>query len=267
MLNTRAQGYGYSGVVTGKLRIGMETIQPDKKARTAIEDGFAWDEQDAYLFDIDGTLMRSRDRVHIDSFATTLREVMGFEVSLEGVPLAGNTDTSILREACERAGIAPEVLEPQVAAILEGMCHNVAGRQQEMHPVLMPGVEDTLRYLADRGATLGVATGNLEMIGWIKVERAGVREWFRFGGFSDNFPVRSELIGNAAKKARELAGAEASVCVVGDTPRDIEAAHANGLPIIAVATGRFSFEDLLEHKPEVCTTTLADLLAATRGAA
>ena len=59
----------------------------------------------------------------------------------------------------------------------------------------------------------------------------------------------------------------ASVCVVGDTPRDIEAAHANGLPVIAVATGHFSFDELLEHKPEVCTTTLADLLAATRGAA
>ena len=245
----------------------MQTIQQNNEARTAIEDGFAWDAQDAYLFDIDGTLLRSRDRVHFDSFATTLREVMGFEVSLEGVPLAGNTDTSILREACERAGIPADVLEPQVAAILEGMCHNVSGRRNEMHPVLMPGVEETLKYLADRGATLGVATGNLEMIGWIKVERAGIREWFRFGGFSDLFPVRSDLIGNAAAKARELAGAHASVCVVGDTPRDIEAAHANGLPVIAVATGHFSFDELLEHKPEACTTTLADLLAATQGAA
>jgi phosphoglycolate phosphatase len=245
----------------------MQTTQQNNEARTAIEDGFAWDAQDAYLFDIDGTLLRSRDRVHFDSFATTLREVMGFEVSLEGVPLAGNTDTSILREACERAGIPAHVLEPQVAAILEGMCHNVSGRKNEMHPVLMPGVEETLKYLADRGATLGVATGNLEMIGWIKVERAGIREWFRFGGFSDRFPVRSELVGNAALKARELAGIGASVCVVGDTPRDVEAAHANGLPVIAVATGHFSFDELLKYKPEACTTTLADLLASTQGAA
>jgi phosphoglycolate phosphatase-like HAD superfamily hydrolase len=131
----------------------------------------------------------------------------------------------------------------------------------------MPGVEDTLKYLAERGATLGVATGNLEMIGWIKVERAGLREWFRFGGFSDRFPLRSDLIGNAAIKARELTNAQATVCVVGDTPRDIEAAHANNLPVIAVATGHFSFDELLEHKPEVCTTTLADLLHATLGKA
>lgn len=245
----------------------MQTTQQNNEARTAIESGFAWDGQDAYLFDIDGTLLRSRDRVHMDSLPTTVREVMGLEVSLEGVSLAGNTDTSILREACALAGVPADVLEPQMAAILTGMCKNVADRRDELRPILMPGVEETLRHLADRGATLGVATGNLEMIGWIKVERAGLREWFRFGGFSDHFPVRAELVGHAAKKARELAGAQASVCVVGDTPRDIEAAHANGLPVIAVATGHFSFDDLLAHKPEACTTTLADLLAATRGKA
>jgi phosphoglycolate phosphatase-like HAD superfamily hydrolase len=245
----------------------MQTTQQNNEARTAIESGFAWDGQDAYLFDIDGTLLRSRDRVHMDSLPATVREVMGLEVSLEGVSLAGNTDTSILREACALAGVPADVLEPQMGAILKGMCKNVADRREELRPILMPGVEETLKHLAARGAALGVATGNLEMIGWIKVERAGLREWFRFGGFSDHFPVRSELVGNALKKARELAGADASVCVVGDTPRDIEAAHANGLPVIAVATGHFSFDELLQHRPEVCTTTLADLLAATRGAA
>src|SRR5215469_6454632 len=195
----------------------MQTKQTNGEARTAIAGEFAWDGQDAYLFDIDGTLMRSRDRVHVDSFATTLRKVMGFEVSLEGVPLAGNTDTSILREACKRAGISAEVLEPQVAAILQGMCHNVEERRHELQPILMPGVEETLRHLADRGATLGVASGNLEMIGWIKIERAGIRECFRFCGFIYQFLIRSQLIGNAAEKGCHLAGAEAHVCVVGDT--------------------------------------------------
>jgi len=184
----------------------MQTIQQNNEARIAIANGFAWDRQNAYLFDIDGTLLRSRDRVHIDSFTSTLQRVMGAHVTLEGVALAGNTDTSILREACAQAGIAPEVLEPQLAAIAEAICHNVAGRKHEMYPMLMPGVEDTLQYLADRGAILGLATGNLEMIGWIKMERAGLREWFRFGGFSDQFPIRAELIGDAARKARELAG-------------------------------------------------------------
>lgn len=242
----------------------METIQQNNETRIAIEPGFAWDGQDAYLFDIDGTLLRSRDRVHFESFASSVKRVTGFEVTLAGITLHGSTDTAILREACVGAGIPADVLEPQVAAILEGMCSSVEERRHEMNLVLMPGVHEALSHLAQRGALLGVATGNLEVIGWIKIEEAGLREWFRFGGFSDHFPIRSELIHHAACMARELAGAQARVCVVGDTPRDIEAARANGLPVIAVATGHYTFDALLEYRPEVCASSLACLLELTR---
>jgi phosphoglycolate phosphatase len=242
----------------------MQTTQHRKESRIAIEPGFSWDGQNAYLFDIDGTLLRSRDRVHFDSVATSVRRVTGFEITLAGVSIHGNTDTGILHEACNQAGIPTHVLEPQVAAIRDAMCQNVAERRHELDLILMPGVKETLHRLAERGALLGVATGNLEMIGWIKIEVAGLREWFRFGGFSDHFPVRSELIGHAAQKARELAGPTASVCVVGDTPRDIQAARANNLPVIAVATGNYNFDQLLEFRPEVCATSLSDLVASTQ---
>jgi phosphoglycolate phosphatase-like HAD superfamily hydrolase len=232
-------------------------------ARVHLRPGFAWDAQNAYLFDIDGTLLRDPDRIHFDAFATGVKRVTGFEIALAGVSIHGSTDTAILREAWQQAGIPAESLDQQLSAILDAMGNAVAARRNEMHLVRMPGVEDVLRHLASRGALLGVATGNLEMIGWIKVEQAGLREWFRFGGFSDHFPSRPDLIGNAARMARELTGNTASVCVVGDTPRDIAAARANNLPVIAVATGHYSYDQLLELEPEACATTLADLLAVT----
>ena len=243
----------------------MQTTSINTAARIAINPDFAWDGQDAYLFDIDGTLLRSRDRVHFDSFAAGVHRVTGFEITLGGILLHGNTDTAILREACRQAGIPAQLLEERVDAILEAMRNSVAERRHELDLALMPGVEDVLRHLAQKGALLGVATGNLEAIGWIKIEKAGLREWFRFGGFSDYFPIRGELIAHAAWKAREMAGRDATVCVVGDTPRDIEAAHSNFLPVIAVATGRSSFDELLEAKPEACVSSLADLLATLKG--
>ncbi len=242
----------------------MQTTPQKPEPRIAIEPGFEWDGQDAYLFDIDGTLLRSRDRVHFESVAEGVKRVTGFEVSMAGIALHGNTDTAILREACSRAGISADALEPQIAAILDAMCASVVERRHELDPILMPGINEALRHLANRGALLGVATGNLEMIGWIKIEAAGLREWFRFGGFSDHFPVRSELIGHAAEKARALAGPGASICVVGDTPRDIEAARANHLAVIAVATGHFDFDALHACKPDVCATSLSDLLDTAR---
>ncbi len=239
----------------------MQTTPPAHEARISVQPGFAWDAQDAYIFDIDGTLMRSQDRIHFNSFAVAIRQVMGLEISFAGVPLAGSTDTAILRDGFELAGIPPETYTPHLDRILQCMRDEVANRRAELDMAVMPGVEDTLRHLAGRGAVLGVGTGNLEAIGWIKIEVAGLRHWFRFGGFSDRFVNRAHLIGDAAAQAQRLAGSQARICVVGDTPRDIDAAHANGLPALAVATGHYSFEELEQHRPAVCASTLADLLA------
>jgi phosphoglycolate phosphatase len=243
--------------------MNASTDKPGDQPRVYLSPGFEWDAQDAYLFDIDGTLLRSWDSVHFEAFTSSVRRITGFEVSLNGIQLAGSTDTAILREACNQAGMPTGLVDENLEAILQCMCDGVAERRHEMRPVCMPGVEDALRHLASKGKLLGVATGNLEMIGWIKVERAGLREWFRFGGFSDQYPVRSELIAQAAQKARDMAGMEARICVVGDTPRDIEAARANSLPVIAVATGHFTFEELMTDRPDACATSLADLLAFT----
>jgi len=229
-----------------------------------IEPGFAWDEQDAYLFDIDGTLLRNRDHIHRNSFVIGVLRVTGVDIQPVLFLTPGGTDPVILRDAFEKADIPKDVIEPQWDAIVEAIHSACEERRREMEIRIMPGVEAILAHLVRNGALLGVATGNLEAIGWIKLEEAGLREWFRFGGFSDHFPIRAELVGNAARKAREMAGVGARVCVVGDTPRDIEAARANALPVIAVATGRYSFEELLEGRPEVCASSLADLLAQTQ---
>jgi phosphoglycolate phosphatase len=236
--------------------------------RVSIREGFVWDAQDAYLFDIDGTLLRSRDRIHFNAFASSVRQVTGFEISLSGVVLHGGTDTAILREAFAMAGIPAEAWEPQQEAILEAMRQTIKERRGEMDLWTMPGVHETLAHLAAQGAMLGLATGNLEMIGWTKVEEVGLREWFRFGGFADQYSVRSQMVASAAAQARKLLAKEldeASICVVGDTPRDIEAARANRLPVIAVATGNYGFDELAAMEPEVCTTSLAALLDATVG--
>jgi len=113
----------------------MPTTPPTQEARIAIEPGFAWDGQSAYLFDIDGTLLRDIGRTHMGSFAPSIRRVTGFEVTLEGVPVQGNTDTAILREACRLAGISAEVLEPQLAAIYEAMRQTVAEQMVRIHRI------------------------------------------------------------------------------------------------------------------------------------
>jgi phosphoglycolate phosphatase-like HAD superfamily hydrolase len=248
----------------------MSTTALTSETRVQIRDGFVWDAQDAYLFDIDGTLLRSRDRIHFNAFASSVRNVTGHTISLDGVTLHGGTDTAILAEAFDLSGVARQEWEPHNEAILEAMCRIVIGQRDAMDMWTMPAAAETLTHLAERGALLGLATGNLAEIGWTKVEVVGLRKWFHFGGFSDKFSVRSDMVADAIAQARALLKSTshpnpetASICVVGDTPRDIQAARANGIPVIAVATGNYSFDALAELEPDACATSLAVLLAET----
>ena len=234
-----------------------------RSGRVEIRAGFEWDSCDAYLFDIDGTLLHAQGGVHMDAFSSSVREITGHQLSLGSIVVHGNTDTGILRDAFRDASVADQDWQPKQEEILERIRATVRERQHLMKIVLYPGVLEMLQYLRAKGKTLGVATGNLEQIGWLKIERAGLRDWFSFGGFSDRHAVRSEMIRQAADQARAMAGGKATVCVVGDTPYDVAAAKANSLPTIAVATGVYSFDELQRHSPEVCTSTLGALLAHT----
>lgn len=224
-----------------------------------------WDEFDAYLFDIDGTLLRDPERIHFLAFGQCLREVMGREIPLNGITVHGSTDPAILRDAFRAADISESDwthLEPRILARLSEI---VVAQRATVTMKVMPGVARALDHLRSRGVALGVATGNLEAIGWLKLEVAGLRDYFTFGGFSDSYPLRADMIAHAAALARAHAGAAARVCIVGDTPSDIAAARANRLPTIAVATGIFSVDQLAEHNPFCCVPTLEALLAPPGG--
>jgi phosphoglycolate phosphatase len=241
------------------------------EARVYLQGGFRWDEQRAYLWDIDGTLVRHRDRIHYDAFFESVRSVLGRELVLDGVRMAGNTDPGILRDAFAQAAVEDEAWRPHRDAVFGAMCAAVTRRRHELLPTVMPGVEAVLEHLQRKGALQGVATGNLEEIGWLKVENAGLRSWFSFGGFCDHFEARRDMIAHAKDQARAMLQAEsqgsesAGICVIGDTPWDIDAARDNGLPAIAVATGNYTYDELIEHRPEVCCSTLRALLEATAG--
>ena len=90
--------------------------------------GFRWDSADAFLFDIDGTLLNSRDAVHYFAFRTAIRDVLGIEASIEGVPVHGNTDVGILRAVLQRAGLRDRAIDKHMPQIVARMCAEVRRR-------------------------------------------------------------------------------------------------------------------------------------------
>ena len=221
---------------------------------------FVWDSADAYLFDIDGTLLNTRDGVHYHAFHHAVRDVFGVDSSIDGVPVHGNTDIGILRAVLERGGISAEVIAERLPLALRHMCDEVQQNAAGIRPELCPSIADLLRRLQAAGKLMGIVSGNLEPIGWAKLSAAGLRDYFSFGSFSDRHERRADIFRHGIAEARQRLGPGARLCVVGDTPRDIEAAREVGIPVIAVATGIFTRDDLLAHRPDLCVSCCTDLL-------
>ena len=219
-----------------------------------------WDEYQAYLFDIDGTLMQCTDAVHYFAFCEALTAVAGRPLNLDGVIAHGNVDEGILRDAFALAGVPKEVWRPRLAEMRSFMCSFVQQRTADLCIHVLPQVREVLAHLRGRGAVLGVATGNLAGIGEIKLAHCGLLPCFDFGGYSDGCEFRRDVFRGALDQAHALAGEHASVCVVGDTPEDVRAAHDNRLPVIATATGIYPYEQLLTEGPEWCVRSLAELM-------
>ena len=229
---------------------------------------FRWDRFAAYLFDIDGTLLNSRDGVHYNAFHSALREVFATEERIDNVAVHGNTDVGILRAVTERAGIGEEEFRRKLPSAIAHLEQHANADRSAMRPEICLGIADLLQALKRRGALLGVVSGNFEPIGWAKLEAAGLRGYFSFGAFcQQDCASRAEIFRAGAAQARALLeGPDRDICVVGDTPADIAAARAASLPVIAVATGIYNQQQLQREQPDLCLGCCAELFSPATGA-
>lgn len=215
-----------------------------------------------FLFDIDGTLMRRSGPQHRRVLEDAVRIVTGYETTTEGIPLQGMLDRAILSEMLSRAGAPATVIRRAMPALV-GHAQRLYLRAEipPLHDKVCPGVRPFLRKLERRGIPAALVTGNLSRIGWHKVERAGLRRYFRFGAFAEQAEERSGLARIAIMRARARGWVSAStpVWLIGDHPNDVNAAKVNGIGSIGVATGLATEDELREAAPDRLVQDLSEL--------
>src|SRR5215472_6827317 len=95
--------------------------EPQLQAPAMKSNGFRWMIADAYLFDIDGTLLTSRDGVHRNALHEAMRQAYGVDTTIDGIAYHGKTDVGILRAAMERVGVTDSKFENSIPLALEVM--------------------------------------------------------------------------------------------------------------------------------------------------
>lgn len=198
------------------------------------------------LFDIDGTLLVTGGAGAV-AWQRAFRELHGIDANIEEHTHAGMTDpeiaTIVFREVIGRDGS-----EAERAAAIAGYLSQLEDAVNESGGYrVMPGIEQLLPRLVERGVLLGLVTGNIEAAAQIKLARANLNHFFAFGGYGSDSSDRTELTKRALERGGVVAGSSldlAATIGVGDTPRDVVACHGAGIRVAGVATGSYSVAEL-----------------------
>jgi phosphoglycolate phosphatase-like HAD superfamily hydrolase len=221
------------------------------------------------LWDIDGTLVLTGGSGS-RALGRACQELHGFSDALAHVHLGGKTDPIIVDEVFQHhAGRAATVEEfdALMARYIGYLEADVAASERYR---VLPGVDAALAACTARGAVLGLASGNVEAAARIKLERGQLWHRFGFGGYGSDAGDRAVLVARAIERGERHAGRRfvgSEIVVIGDTPRDVAAAHACGAICVAVATGSFDTAALAAAGADVVLETLEAFPAWLAGVA
>lgn len=205
------------------------------------------------LFDIDGTLIASSNQIEpVHYTVMKSRGCVNFPISEES---SGLTDWDLL--VLINSLNANKVSEPDLENCFTELDNAYLEKLQSATISTCVGVNKNNLCLLAKNFELGILTGNTKERASLKISQANLDDHFKP---ELRFSAQSRESRNSlAKRAgNQLKLPAKDVILIGDTPKDIQAAQNAGFSSIAVATGRYSLEKLITFNPDVAISNLED---------
>lgn len=219
---------------------------------------------DAILWDIDGTLLKGHG-LGRETTRRSMEQVFGTSAGIETHHFGGKTDFQTLVLLLAPHGYTEQNIREKMPQFAQAMATHMANLAPEYDINPIPEARALLDVLVQRDDLLhGIVTGNVEPAAPVKLRSAGYDPTlFKFGAYGNESPNRNDLPPKAIERASLLAQKPIlpeHVLVIGDTRMDIQAAHAAGAKVCAVATGSDSYETLQAAQPDYLVQSLAQFL-------
>lgn len=219
------------------------------------------------LFDIDGTLLDSRD-LGKQALVAAATAVTGRPISSEGITFDGYSDPQNALKLLQAIGMSGEDADLLLDPILTTYLDLLGDAVSLSPPTVLPGVTQLLEYLRNRhDLVLGLMTGNTEEAAAIKLRSVGLDGEFSLGVFGSDRLSRYDLPALARQRVEWAYHVDLppnAFLIVGDTVHDVGAARQFGAWSIGVGTGGASLSDLTDAGGDVVLQDLVDPMPVLR---
>ena len=221
------------------------------------------------LFDIDGTLLNCNGAGK-SAIGEAIKSIFGFDGFPKGYSLAGCTDGQIINDILLHYNVPQDIIDEKKASVFDAYYNyleifTASGKYKKN---LLPGVLPLLEKLKslDQQIILGLLTGNLKKSALLKLKLFDIDNYFLyngdlFGAFGSDHIKRTELVNIATDRAFKMTGKnfyEKDIVVIGDTKNDILCGKHCNVKSIAVATGGYSYDELLKYEPDYLFNDFSD---------
>ncbi|WP_236242206.1 HAD family hydrolase [Streptomyces sp. CC228A] len=211
------------------------------------------------LWDIDHTLIDNAG-VSKEIYAAAFTALAGFPPA-QAARTEGRTDRLIMRDMFLRNGVS----EPGWTGIEAALAQAGQERFGELQKrgMALPGARDALKSAAGQDTWVSsVLTGNIAPNAHVKLSAFDLDSLvdLTVGAYGADALQRPDLVDVSRERIRHRygAGQDVPVVLVGDTPRDVEAALATGCQVLAVASGIHSRDELSAAGASVVLPDLSD---------
>jgi len=206
----------------------------------------------ALVFDIGNTLVRTANAIESAYLAVFARHAIPAEKIGLFKQFAGRPKHFLFAEALGDVRDRAEVVRACMAEF-EAILVSAAEGFAEME-----GASGCLRDLGGRGWRIALASGFPRAVGEAIQRRFG----WRYPMVCDEDVKEHRPAPDPVWKACEWLGVTApETIVIGDTPQDVRSAQAAGAVSVAVATGKFTREELARLHPAFVLAALSELPA------
>jgi phosphoglycolate phosphatase-like HAD superfamily hydrolase len=214
------------------------------------------------FFDIDGTLTRTENGYL--PFNEAIASTFGIAGDIRTVTPDGNTDPMIVKDIFAKANVEIEfkgaAWERFMTSLLSCYLRHVQQGTTRVRP--LPGALQLLQALsAGEHFCPSVVTGNFEVTAKVKLDASGLAPYLTRGAYASDSERRPDLPAIAKRRWEEWTGraiAPQRCVVIGDTPKDLQAARQNNMKCVLVGTGRYPVEELQYWGPDACLADLGD---------
>ncbi len=207
------------------------------------------------LFDIDGTLLTVKKDFNRPLIRRILDELGINYPNMEKDVFSGRTDHDILTSFLINHTHDPNLYK----RLKESYVSSIEKEINQSHIMKHPYADESILFFHELKAHIGLLTGNIERAAKAKLKAAEIHYDFKFGAFGEFEHDRNQLPAHAVEMVSKDLGINTDpgrCIVIGDTPRDIECAKYAGMRCVAVTTGKFTKEELMELDPDLVLPNL-----------